>query len=68
MSEWSKRNGRAGAFCVLYSPKGAHCEVWPPRVKPKVVEQWTIVLQALPPYRLYRAYRLSVVCCHLCSP
>ena len=38
MSEWSKRYRRAGAFCVLYSTKGAHCEVWPPRVKPKVVE------------------------------
>jgi len=37
MSEWSKRNGRAGAFCVLYSPKGAHCEVWPPRVEPRVL-------------------------------
>ncbi|MGH7518585.1 MAG: hypothetical protein ACREOC_14155 [Gemmatimonadales bacterium] len=37
MSEWSKRNGRAGAFCVLYSRKGAHCEVWPSRAKPRVV-------------------------------
>ena len=37
MSEWSKRNGRAGAFCVLYSRKGAHCEVWPPRVEPRVL-------------------------------
>jgi hypothetical protein len=38
MSEWSKRNGRAGAFCVLYSRKGAHCEVWPPRVEPRVLQ------------------------------
>jgi hypothetical protein len=37
MSEWSRRNGRAGAFCVLYSPKGAHCEVWPTRVEPRVL-------------------------------
>ncbi len=29
MSEWSRRWGRAGAFCVLYSPKAAHCEVYP---------------------------------------
>lgn len=37
MSEWSKRYARAGAFCVVYSPKGAHCEVWPPRSEPRVV-------------------------------
>jgi len=37
MSEWSQRNGSAGAFCVLYSAKGAHCEVWPPRSEPRVV-------------------------------
>jgi hypothetical protein len=37
MSEWSRRNGRTGAFCVLYSPKGAHCEVWPSRVEPRVL-------------------------------
>ena len=37
MSEWSKRHGRAGAFCVLYSVKGAHCVVWPPRTEPRVV-------------------------------
>ena len=37
MSEWSKRNRRAGAFCVLYSRKGAHCEVWPSRAEPRVV-------------------------------
>ena len=37
MAEWSRRNGRAGAFCVLYSPKGAHCEVWPSRVEPHVL-------------------------------
>lgn len=38
MSEWSKRNSQAGAFCVLYSAKGAHCEVWPPRTAPRVVK------------------------------
>jgi hypothetical protein len=37
MSEWSKRHGRAGAFCVLHSAKGAHCEVWPPRTEPRVI-------------------------------
>ena len=37
MSEWSRRYSRAGAFCVLYSAKGAHCDVWPPRAEPKVV-------------------------------
>jgi hypothetical protein len=40
MSEWSKRYGRGGAFCVLYSAKGAHCEVWPPRSEPRVVQPW----------------------------
>ncbi|MGH7631408.1 MAG: hypothetical protein ACREOF_18890 [Gemmatimonadales bacterium] len=37
MSAWSKRYARAGAFCVLYSAKGAHCEVWPSRARPRVV-------------------------------
>lgn len=31
MSAWSARWHRAGAFCVLYSERGAHCEVYPPR-------------------------------------
>lgn len=31
MSAWSARWARPGAFCVLYSEKGAHCEVYPPR-------------------------------------
>lgn len=31
MSAWSSRWGRPGAFCVLYSDRGAHCEVYPPR-------------------------------------
>lgn len=31
MSAWSARWSRPGAFCVLYSEKGAHCEVYPPR-------------------------------------
>lgn len=30
MSLWSTRWGRPGAFCVLYSEKRAHCEVYPP--------------------------------------
>jgi len=34
MSEWSRRWGRAGAFCVLYSERSAHCEVYPPRTEP----------------------------------
>lgn len=38
MSEWAKRYERAGAFCVLYSAKGAHCEIWPPRTAPRVVK------------------------------
>jgi hypothetical protein len=38
MSEWTKRYGGRGAFCVLYSTKGAHCEVWPPRQEPRVVK------------------------------
>jgi len=29
MSEWVRRWGRPGAFCVLYSSEGAHCEVYP---------------------------------------
>jgi hypothetical protein len=29
MSEWVRRWGRPGAFCVLYSASGAHCEVYP---------------------------------------
>lgn len=29
MSEWVKRWGRPGAFCILHSPRGAHCEVYP---------------------------------------
>jgi hypothetical protein len=38
MSEWTKRYQRAGAFCVLYSSKGAHCEVWPPRTAPGLLK------------------------------
>jgi hypothetical protein len=29
MSEWVRRWGRPGAFCVLHSAQGAHCEVYP---------------------------------------
>jgi hypothetical protein len=38
MSEWARQYERAGAFCVLYSAKGAHCEIWPPRTEPRVVK------------------------------
>jgi hypothetical protein len=31
MSEWTRRWGGQGAFCVLYSERGAHCEVYPQR-------------------------------------
>ena len=31
MSEWTRRWGGQGAFCVLHSERGAHCEVYPPR-------------------------------------
>ncbi len=30
MSAWVERWGRKGAFCLLHSPKAAHCEVYPP--------------------------------------
>ncbi len=30
MSVWSVRWRSKGAFCVLYSDRGAHCEVYPP--------------------------------------
>lgn len=33
MSLWSNRWSRAGAFCVLYSEKKAHCEVYPPQLR-----------------------------------
>lgn len=29
MSAWVERWGRKGAFCILHSPKAAHCEVYP---------------------------------------
>ncbi|MFN8653153.1 MAG: hypothetical protein U0133_14710 [Gemmatimonadales bacterium] len=35
MSLWSTRWGRQGAFCVLYSEKRAHCEVYPPGSNPR---------------------------------
>lgn len=34
MSLWSQRWTRQGAFCVLYSERQAHCEVYPPRRAP----------------------------------
>ncbi|HEU4648331.1 MAG TPA: hypothetical protein VFS33_04680 [Gemmatimonadales bacterium] len=37
MSEWAKRWSRAGAFCVLYSARSAHCELYPPRLQPREV-------------------------------
>lgn len=30
MSDWVRRWGRPGAFCVLHSDRAMHCEVWPP--------------------------------------
>ncbi len=30
MSAWRSRWGRRGAFCVVYSEMGMHCEIWPP--------------------------------------
>lgn len=35
MSLWSGRWGGPGAFCVLYSEKAAHCEVYPPEANPR---------------------------------
>lgn len=35
MSLWSGRWGRAGGFCVLYSERAAHCEVYPPAPAPR---------------------------------
>lgn len=35
MSLWSGRWGGPGAFCVLYSEKSAHCEVYPPQAAPR---------------------------------
>jgi hypothetical protein len=37
MSEWSRRWSRMGAFCVLYSARSAHCELYPPHGKPRQV-------------------------------
>jgi hypothetical protein len=31
MSEWTTRWGGKGAFCVVYSERSMHCEVYPPR-------------------------------------
>lgn len=31
MSAWVQQQGQPGAFCVLYSERGARCEVYPPR-------------------------------------
>jgi hypothetical protein len=41
MSAWRSRWGRRGAFCVVYSDRGMHCEVWPPPVgeAPRVPER-----------------------------
>lgn len=35
MSLWATRWGRQGAFCVLYSARRAHCEVYPPVSNPR---------------------------------
>lgn len=37
MSEWAIRWGHKGAFCVLYSATGAHCEVYPPGRPPREI-------------------------------
>jgi len=37
MSEWAKHWSRTGAFCVLYSARSAHCELYPPRLQPRQV-------------------------------
>lgn len=34
MSEWAKRWGGQGAFCLVYSERNMHCEVYPPRRTP----------------------------------
>lgn len=31
MSTWARRWGGQGAFCVVYSERNMHCEVYPPR-------------------------------------
>lgn len=31
MSEWTTRWGGQGAFCLIYSARHMHCEVYPPR-------------------------------------
>ena len=31
MSEWATRWGGQGAFCLVYSERNMHCEVYPPR-------------------------------------
>jgi hypothetical protein len=31
MSEWTTRWGGRGAFCLVYSERNMHCEVYPPR-------------------------------------
>ncbi len=31
MSEWTTRWGGQGAFCLVYSERNLHCEVYPPR-------------------------------------
>jgi hypothetical protein len=37
MSEWAIRWGRKGAFCVLYTATGAHCELYPPGKPGRVI-------------------------------
>ena len=34
MSEWTTRWGSRGAFCLVYSERNMHCEVYPPRRSP----------------------------------
>jgi hypothetical protein len=37
MSAWVERWGRKGAFCLLHSPRAAHCEVYPAGVPPREI-------------------------------
>ena len=38
MSEWASRWGGRGAFCLVYSERNMHCEVYPPRRSPAAAD------------------------------
>ena len=38
MSEWASRWGGQGAFCLVYSERNMHCEVYPPRRSPAAAD------------------------------